>query len=104
VLAGTAEAHLVSTVADPTGARLSLYDLGGVPGTGPLTLAYNTNASPPEVQDATTGTWRRLPPGNRNSGIVDATPLTATEATGGLVRVRWTGFGDTGFQLGQRHP
>lgn len=83
-------AQLVARVADPQGfgRPLAVYDLGGLPGLGSLSLVYMRSETlpVPEVYDWTTGTWRPAPTG-KESGE-GAVPLTPGEVNDGLVRIR----------------
>jgi hypothetical protein len=80
--------NVVTRLHDPSGTDTTITDIGGVAGIGPVKVLYGTYAEPPEVFDFSARTWRRLPPGDKNAGLVDAAPLGASEVNDGLVRVR----------------
>ncbi|MGH7702066.1 MAG: hypothetical protein ACREMO_03170, partial [Gemmatimonadales bacterium] len=83
-------AHVVASVQEPAGTRLSVHDVEGVIGIGPLDLSYGLNAPPAELYDWATGAWRPAP-AKDPSPRAGNPHLDEGEVHQGTVRIRTKG-------------
>lgn len=78
-------AHLVSSHASSPTAWVDVYELGGIPGSGPVDIAVNADAGRVgEVYDWGSGSWRPLVTDHARQRV----PLGDSEVSDGLVRIR----------------